>query len=288
MISLPINKTWFASVAVSAAAFTIAPVAAAASFHEVPSGCAQEIAAGDGTSPWIIGCTEVGSTGNYDIYYWDSSSGSSGAWLETNGSAIQIGLMYGGGYNYPLLVNHAGTIYFGEPGGTDIGSSAGTAVTWSSLSGSATTISGSWFYPTLEDPTIYLTGTTSGGGGYIPYVSTNGLEGGWSSLGGYGVRISVSQDATELWLVNSSGSLYNYSSGWVSEPGSAIDVSAGSGTESDANVPPWMVSTSNVLEQWNGSGWNAVSGGPSAIRVSVGFNGTVWLIDTSGDIWYYN
>jgi hypothetical protein len=292
MIRLPMNAKWLASVSLSVAVFALAPVAAAKSFHKLSSTCARSIAAAEGTSPWVISCALQGD-GNYWADYYDSSLGE---WLTTNGSGVEVGALYETTTtNYPLIVQSSGAIYYGQPGGSDIDSSSGPTVSWSSLGGCGTSISGAG--TGVEYPHPYVTGCPTGGAGNAPtYFDASGVSpNDWTTFGGDGTRISVSQDDTEFWLVNSNGSIYNFTGligeggSWGSpQPGTAIDVSAGSGTESSANVPPWMVDSDNNLNQWNGSGWSSVSGGPPASRVSVGYNGTVWIIDIDRVVWYYN
>ncbi len=280
---------------------------------EVPTGCATSIAAGDGTSPWIIGCPESSGQTDLGVYYWDPWSGSAGAWIHTNGSGVNIAAIATSDGNIPMYVNSAGAIFLGQYVSDIEGSNGTTTVSWTQLFGCATSISGSGGYGYLVSPgypTVYVTGCTPTEGGYVPYISANGLgvtqPSDWSSLGEGGVRISASTDGTDLWLVKSNHEIDNYQSGsgWQKQGGEALDVSAGTSAGSVVQTdqqmyqlnagawigrPPWIVGTNNVLYQWNGSGWTLQSGGPAkAQKVSIGQNGTVWVIDTDGNIWFYN
>jgi hypothetical protein len=264
-------------------------------WNQLPTGCATSIGAGDGTSPWITGCDVVDNDKNNAILYWDSLSSNSDKWLRTStGSGIEIAAMYIGDYtNMPLLVDNAGKIYYGEPGGGNIESSTGTNVSWNRLPAQCgTSISGSHWTGGIQTNTPYVTGCAPVSGGYTPAYELNGLATGWTPLSGEaGVRISASNDGTELWMVDSGNNLYSYdfdADTWSSEPGGAVDVSAGSGLTTFVNRPPWAVGLKNDLYQWAGNAWAPVNGGPKAKRVSIGSNGTVWVIDTNGNIWFYN
>ena len=110
------SAKWLVSAALVVTVVATAPVANATSyFHEVTSGKATAIAAGDGTSPWILGST-ADRDGNYSIYFYNGT-GTGGTWELTNGSGTSIAVQYDTsfkeGYNYPLLVNSSGTCYFG-------------------------------------------------------------------------------------------------------------------------------------------------------------------------------
>jgi hypothetical protein len=270
---------------------------------QLPTGCATSIGAGDGTSPWITGCTQLPS-GDYNVYYWDSLSTDVDKWQQTTtGSGVEIAAMAiagGGGTveNWPLLVDAKGSIYYGEPQGDDVESSNGTDVAWTQIPGCGRAISGSGaltLTPYVMGP--YVIGCDAVSAGYTPYDEPGGINTPWQALTGEGgvpgiavggVRISVSNDDSELWMVNSSNQLFSYVNGsWDLEaPGLAVDVSAGSGTSTVANRPPWAVGLKNDLYQWNGSGWDAMIGAPPAKRVSIGSNGTVWIIDPDGNIWF--
>jgi hypothetical protein len=81
-----------------------------------------------------------------------------------------------------------------------------------------------------------------------------------------------------IWLLDLSPSV-----GWAEQPGGAIDVAAGQG-----GTPTWVVGSNNKLYSWNGTGWTVLSGGPTTSeRVSIGEDGTVWIVDSSGNIWNY-
>jgi hypothetical protein len=282
-----------------------APPAMAASFHEVSTGTATQIAAGDGTSPWILGTDYCGTSPNRCIYYYDS-----GSWKETNGNGVAIGLeYYDSHHNYPLLTNAAGTIYLGVPTGYDIDSADGTTVNWYAGSGCGTSITGSGSPangPGGNYSGPFITGCTAETGGYTPYSgSYNGTSGpdDWTTLSGAGTQISISQDNSELWMINSSNEIYQYTgtpASWVKQGGPdavATSVSAGAGTTSSAGSEfqyAWIVGTDGYLWYWNQStsAFDEVTTSPgpsgSIVNVSVGWNGTVWLTDSDNHIWYYN
>jgi hypothetical protein len=310
-------------------------------FTKLASGCAKSIAAGDGTSPWVIGCGGPVAT----AYYWDSASGTQGSWVKTNVSGADIGVIYmqasyagfGPAYasscstggatvpagtpplpamNLPLLISASGEVQLGTPSGSDIQSTAGASVTLQSLGGCASSISGTTYPRTggcFEFP--FVTGCTPAPGGDYPYygefqygaplvgagagAGTNGWNR-FTSLAGAvetiaGTRISVSQDSTttSTYLLNSQGQLWirgpGFRTDWALQPSPAqgcsiIDVSAPGGDPTYG--PAWIVDNLNGLEYWNGSGWSLAPNAPPATKVSVGDNGTVWVIDTSGAIWH--
>jgi hypothetical protein len=268
---------------------------------EAPGQCATSIGAGDGTSPWITSC-DPDSNGNETLYYWDSSGGSGGAWHKTNGLGIDIAATYVAGTgNEPLLLNAGGSIFYGIPGGNDIEAPNGTRVTWTSVPGCAGSITGAFGSPQQN---LFVTGCGTGNGGGTAFTNDatgeigsflpvgQGLFGPPISDPQGGVRISISSDGSELWLVDSSNQIYQYDwnlNSWQSKPGAATDISAGSGTTTVRNQPPWVVGTDSNLYRWNGSGWGAHVPAPAKMkRVSVGTNGTVWAIDTSGNVWFYD
>jgi hypothetical protein len=65
-----------------------APAALAASWHGPIGGtgaCATNIAANNGTNPWITGCSNADGNGNHGIYRWDGST-----WQQMNGYGVEV------------------------------------------------------------------------------------------------------------------------------------------------------------------------------------------------------
>lgn len=290
--------------------------ASAYTWHEIPTpAAAYEIAAGDGTSPWIVGTTEDGTTGNYYLYYYNPSNGD---WVKatgTGGVGVQIGVAYGdvnrSNWNYPLVVNAAGNIYSGIPSANDISNGTTTlAVTWteSSVSGAcATTISSEGAANSVQSNAVpFITGCSSVSGGHDIFYNQNVMDGldlsDWVQGSGTAEQVSVSQDGSVEIVYDSNNHIWISSFAmfgtWTFQemPGGANWVSAGAGTSTaiaEELELAWVVGTDSKIFWWQQvtpQKWIEATGGPdgTASRVSVGQNGTVWAVDASHRIWYYN
>ena len=265
-------------------------------------GCASNIAAADGDYPWITGCATTGNpAGRNTIWYW---GGSSTGWVETtNGSAKNISAWndpvdY---WNYPTIVGTNGMVYWGNPGVSDVGSSAGRSVTWAeNLHGSATGTS-------ISTSGYNLTGDWSNyisGGSDVLYYSEDYAA--WSAIGspqGVAEWISVAPDNSSLWALTSAGGAYEFTGTLNPAPGSGTwaysglsnvnQVAAGPGYSyayiQSGALTLYRTETGPVILPTGGTGEPVLGPNPGGwgTQLSIGANGNVWVIDGSGSIWEY-
>lgn len=192
-----------------------------------------------------------------------------------------------------LGLNHSsigGTIMFP----TSSSSATGTAVLadddlaaitfryrdWAPQSGAANDIGVGW-------PGAWIIGQLPRGGGFSIHRWT-GLS--WTEVGGGATRIAVGD---EPWLVNNEGRIYRRTGVTVWNPGGdawtqptpsmrARDIGAASGQQ------PWVVGTTPrgpwgfAILRFNGTSWQEVGG--AAVRVAVGDNGTVYVVNSLGEV----
>ena len=308
---------WFIPSTLFAATVALAPAASATpEYHQFgPSDSCTTITAGDGTSPWCLGVTAV--SGQHQAYYWDyNADGGSGAWEGTGEYGTAIALAWNNdGLNIPFMLTNTSTpIIGGIAAGNDIGGT--TTFSWFQIPGSGTSLSGAsvWYGATGGNggPFLYTTGSSSGtvecnidspDGGYSGWVN--------ASPSGAGVQISVSQDLTSVWAITSTNAIYHLTDGfqyfegssgpcdsegtWTLVSGSAKVISAGSGGRTQTQ-PPWIIGGSRDVYQYVGgsSPWSHIANntggvGPDGIAksLSVGANGTIYIVDDNNDVWTY-
>jgi hypothetical protein len=270
---------------------------------ELSVGCATSIAAGDGNYPWVTGCTHTPNGSDYYLYYW---GGPSLGWLEANGAGVGISVFsgsveFGADNNYPAVVNAAGSTYYGFPGGSDLGSSDGTSVVWQEARSLCATsvyagVTGSG---PADQPALLVSACSSAGSGVYQTFSGSGAFTSWMEIPGGGTAVAVGSAAfpvsavpSEAWVIGTNGNVYL----WVSSNGTTgnwynygTPVDGGVIAISQDGSPLWVVGSNNQPYYLNSDNdWVGVSGFPAVTKVDVGGNGTVWLVDTDGNIWYYN
>jgi hypothetical protein len=94
-------------------------------------------------------------------------------------------------------------------------------------------------------------------------------------------QVAAGSDGT-VWAIDTTGNIYSYNgTGWQTVFGNLAQLSVNSGN----NV--WGVNYTNGIYQWNGSAWTAIASpaGATAKQVSVGPDGTTYLLDTNGNIY---
>jgi hypothetical protein len=290
--TLSISFSSMVGVGIFAAVLSMTPSAEAKSFHEISTGCATSIGAGDGNYPWITGCTKTGN--DYHVYYW---GGSSLGWQETNGTGVKISVVVDSndGNNYPAVVNASNEVYVATllSGSDTPGASTPITVTWDELTG-VESCGTSYFDWSSGSGTLFAVGCTNSGDNAV-YSGT--VLGGWTAFStGSGASIA-GYNREDVWLTNVAGNVYhNDGSGWT-ERLSGDD--ANNPTYYDGSATAYVVAgvSTTYLKEWNGSGWTnvtiCVAGTPCPAfsttlpQVSVGQNGTVWFV-SSGTVWYYN
>jgi hypothetical protein len=113
----------------------------------------------------------------------------------------------------------------------------------------------------------------------------------WVTVPGWASRIAV---GNEPWIVNSVGTIYRRGGVTASNPIGTTWVAATAGTPaSDIGVAagqnPWIIDRvangpyGNHIRRWNGSTWQDAGG--SAVRIAVGDDGTVIVVNNVGDVW---
>lgn len=134
----------------------------------------------------------------------------------------------------------------------------------------------------------WVIGTTSGRGGYSIH-RWNGSS--WTRTSGLAVRIAV---AERPWVVNNEGRIFSRTgvtlgnmagTGWQDESRTtrAIDIGVGLGNNA------WIIGTQargsggNAILRFNGAGWTEVGG--AASRISVGEDGTVYVVNAQGRVY---
>lgn len=220
---------------------------------------ALDIGVGADGSVWMIG-TQPAGPGDYGVVRWDGRNG-----LAMGGGGIRIAV---GPNGDPWILTAAGQIFCPQPNGWGPplpGLGIDIAV---GANGSA------WLIGTNP------VGTANDGGVY----RWEGRQ--WVDVGGGGVRIAVAPDGTP-WLVNSVGQIYVGSrGGWGRPlPGLARDIGIGA----DGSV--WIIGTNPVgragdggIFRWNGRNWAEMPGG--GVAISVGPDGTPWVVNSVGEVYH--
>jgi hypothetical protein len=146
-------------------------------WEQLPGG-ATDIGVGADGSAWVVGTNAA--KGGYGIYRFNGND-----WSPVDGGAVRIDVDARGN---PWIVNSDGIIF------------RRARDRWEQLPGSARDIS------VTDDETAWIIGTEATQGGYSIY-RWNGRD--WSRVDGGGMQISVG--GGRVWLVNSSGYVYNRS-----------------------------------------------------------------------------
>ncbi len=120
-------------------------------------------------------------------------------------------------------------------------------------------------------------------------------NGNWSNISGGATRLAVAPD-NSLWAVTAAGGIYHYTGSWTQIAGGASDISVGP----DGSV--YVISNQGggpfgrgAWRYTNGA-WTALPGG--GVRVAASWDvgtylgnitpGTLWVLNTPGDLWYWN
>jgi peptidoglycan hydrolase-like protein with peptidoglycan-binding domain len=142
-----------------------------------------------------------------------------------------------------------------------------------------------------DGPMFHHTYVTAGAfvdGGREVWAFQNGQ---WFLYPGQGALRIAGKGASNVWIVNEDGEIYQRVSGsWVLRPGCATDIAVGS----DGSV--WKVSCELqaggfTVNKWNGSSWGInATGGLGARRISIGAyspGGTIvpWIVQDDGDVY---
>ncbi len=119
--------------------------------------------------------------------------------------------------------------------------------------------------------------------------------GAWSNISGGGTRLAVAPD-NSIWVINAAGGIYHYTGSWTQIAGGASDISVGP----DGSV--YVISNQGggpfgrgAWRYANGA-WTQLPGG--GVRVAASWDagtylgnitpGTLWVLNTPGDLWYWN
>jgi hypothetical protein len=300
------KRAHLAGACIFVATVAAGPVASAKSWHQLSGNyTASSVAAGDGNYPWIT-AGHFNSDGNADVQYW---GGSSLGWLQVYDAdglaaeAIQVTLNYTGGQNYPSITQIDGNAYVGlTSSGSDIGSAAGTTVTWSQF---ANVESCGWTSMDISaglGNIAALGCTPNSQSNYNIYFGT--LFGGFMKEPGAATILKLGQDssgAVHAWSSGSQDWTYIWNAGTQSWDSEGNISSIGGGTlAAGPSGGAYVVDSSSPFSPseiyWNGGtggGWEAdIADTPCASNtespLSIGANGTIWCITPYDAVWYYN
>ena len=252
---------------------------------------AKDISVGAENSVWIVGTAPLAD--GFGLSKWNPGTNSWVPQISTGAVQIEVGPD-----GKPWTLDNQDRIRRWN------GSS------WDLLSGTAKSIGVSLH------GTPFIIGTSAVGGGYAIYESTTSE---WVSLGGEGaVSIDVGSN-DQPWIVNNQNAIKQWTgSSWTTRPGTARDVGVGAdnsawiiGTSATTggytvyrwngsgwdpkpadgsrggvqiDVAPdgkaWLVDDAHAIRFWDGAGWTIVNAGVTGDMVSVGANGSVWLVGT--------
>lgn len=222
----------------------------AISWQELGTTGNHDLAVGANGAAWKIGAAS--RWGGYDIAAWNPTYA---RWTTVDGGAMRTAVAPDG---TPWVVNSLHQIYRRSGGG------------WVLVPGGATDIA------IGGNGAVWIVGTDARVGGYGVY-QWNGST--WVGSGVAGVRIAVTNTG-DTWLVNSAGRILRRNGiGWLTMPGSARDIGAGSEV--------WIVGTNPFgygFGAWvfNGVHWVAVGGETTQITVAPG--GQPWVLNPWGGV----
>lgn len=318
----------FLTLTVFACTLGVAPSASATwDQFTTGSGSCSTIAAGDGTSPWCQALNPNSGTSNFELYWFDTHNNTwedSG----NAGQSESVSVAYDGTYNIPVWIATSGltnNVKYAQPkcSGTLCSDIDGSTVPTFTAATLGTSPCAQWLAGAGKlsyggsDDTVFSIGCTSSD---LDFLS--GLSGSWSAFSptGGGDSVSASQDGDQLWIATGTFDVYCETDGfdgdgnhgaWEKVDGNLgstiLRIAAGGATTQQA----WVIDTSHDLWAYNspsgnycynsGAGsWTEIKNnttangnglyGPNGIAssVSVGYNGTVWVVDTSGNIWNWN
>jgi hypothetical protein len=267
----------------------LAADAQAATWSEV-GGCFTSISASDGTIPWAVGCYGGDSTGNPIQWYnpWAKR------WTTVNGHGVAVAAAYAVLQSAPNLFVWAaeanGTVKRGAP------NSSGTSVVWTTVApaGSLSPVIQLTTDEFLAGTGVDAVGNQRGANGY-QFMNFSVGASQPTYYDGAGFSFSQPQSGTTAWAVGGNSHLYNgdaYDGAWTDDGGCATWVSgiphtggpAAYAVGCDGDV--WLfqsVQQRGVTGVWTSTGFTH----KNMTQVSVGQNGAVWAIDSSGAVWVY-
>lgn len=169
--------------------------------------------------------------------------------------------------------------YGGKSISTSLFTCCGT--TWTASSGGARDVA-AW-----SGTTFWAIGTDSQPGGYGIWKNTSGS---WAREPGGAVRVAVGPSGNAV-VANSGGSLYqwNGTSGWNALTGGARDVAVGDDGAGHDSI--WVIGTDSQpggygIWHLSAGTWSRISPG-GGVRIAVGPDGTVYVLNTSGQVWHW-
>jgi peptidoglycan hydrolase-like protein with peptidoglycan-binding domain len=250
---------------------------------EALPGLARDIGVGGNGAVWIIGTDDVGN-GDGSIWKWNGSG-----WTPTDGGAVRIATDRNG---VPWIVNSAGSIYRRS-------SSSPSSGTWDQMPDSATDI-GAGFD---DVNSIWIVSATHvDGADDFTIRKFNGSTWDTTTEVSGGLRIAVGPTGVP-WITNTAGQIFRRTSNtptsgsFTELPGLATDIGIGDGNVNGGQYA-WVIGNDDVgngdsgIYVWNeqaqfGSAparftWVGVTGG--ARNISVGPNGTPWIVNNAGNI----
>jgi hypothetical protein len=273
-------------------------------------GRGSNIAAGDGVHPWL-----TSSDGLHHIYYWNGTN-----WQQTNGSALNIAAYYSstpqGNFAFPVIVGTNNRAYYVPQNPWTSGGTGELTFNWqedpsgSFFSGSSLSAAGGTNFVggprILTNAYTFATGGVSGG--YFSLFFNSTADGPFSKLPSDAFWISTGPDESALFALDGVGNLFTwYQGAWTDLGSNVSQVAAGTdevyfyisngavfaaggtfaapeqlswGSNMPLGTPPLQPTWANLPAP--------AANDPAAwgTRMSVGANGTLWVLDGEGAIWY--
>ena len=244
-------------------------------------GVAKDIGVGADGSAWVIGTNPVGSS-DFSIHKWNGNG-----WTQTDGGAVRIAV---GPTGIPWVVNGVGDIYRRTTNSPTSGS-------WDHLPGAATDIGVG-----ADGSAWILTKTHIGAGTDFTIMKWDAGLGAWVQADGGAVRIAVGPTGVP-WIVNSVNTIYRRTTNsptsgtWEVLPGLAKDIGISDGSfawvigtvanGSNFSIFTWDEQSQILYSDGSVAApaervWTQVPG--AATNISVGPNGTPWVVNAAGVI----
>jgi len=140
------------------------------------------------------------------------------------------------------------------------------------------------------DGSVYVVGddSVSVTGGYNIYkVDSCGCRHKLPDVGA--IRVAVSPQGVP-WVVSKTNLIFRYNGdtkAWVQMPGTATDVGIGAdGSVFIIGTEFATVTGGNIIEKWNGSGWNKMPD-CAGVHIAVDPHGTPWVVNKSNIVFQY-
>lgn len=106
----------------------------------------------------------------------------------------------------------------------------------------------------------------------------------WGPMSGRFVRI-VGAGGNRPWTIDSKGRIFRYNGLWWEKKGEG-----GADVAADAKGDVFVADANGSLRRWNPlrGEWSPVSAAPAAIRVALAPDGTLWILDRQGRVYFYD